>query len=157
MIDNINKLLIFCIGNYIIYILSGWDTRICFDHDQLKLEISAKSSLTTWELLRYVFEFYSDSNSIRLQNYVLCTVLGEFLPKKTFYSTFISKVNDIGNYRCQIEKFEKCETLINTNFGSFNRIELQNPLKLCNNVIPWLSDENMNLFIDLCTKSANSM
>jgi len=109
------------------------------------------------ELLRYFFEFYSESNSIRLQKYVLCTVLGENLPKKTFYSTFITKVNAIGNYQCQIKKFKKCETLINTNFGSFNRIELQNPLKLCNNVIPWLSDTNMNLFIDLCTKSAYSM
>lgn len=145
-------------NNYKYFFLSGWDTRICFDYDQLKPIISAnKSSLTTWELLHYVFEFYSDSNSIKLRNNVLCTVLGEFLPKKTFYSTFISKVNDIGNYQCQIEKFEKCESLINTNFGNFNRIELQNPLKLCNNVISWLSDKNMNLFIDLCTKSANSM
>ncbi|CAI6348472.1 unnamed protein product [Macrosiphum euphorbiae] len=135
----------------------GWDTRICFNYDQLKPKKSSKSSLSKLELLRYVFEFYSESNSIRLQKYVLCTVLGEILPKKTFYSTFISKVNAMGNYQCQIEKFEKCETLINTNFGSFNRIELQNPLKLCNNVIPWLSDTNMNLFIDLCTKSANSM
>ncbi|XP_022182352.1 terminal uridylyltransferase Tailor-like isoform X1 [Myzus persicae] len=135
----------------------GWDTRICFNHDQLKPKMSTKSSLSTWELLRYFFEFYSDSNSIKLQYYVLCPVLGELLPKKTFYSTFITKVNDTGNYRCQIEKFEKSENLINSNFGSFNRIELQNPLKLCNNVIPWLSDKNMSLFIDLCTKSANSM
>jgi len=140
-----------------IFFLSGWDTRICFNYDQLKPKISTKSNLSTWELLRNFFEFYSDSNSIRLQNYVLCPVLGELIPKATFYSTFITKVNDMGNYRCQIEKFEKCETLINANFGSFNRIELQNPLKLCNNVIHWLSDKNMNLFIDLCTKSANSM
>jgi len=137
--------------------LSGWDTRICFNYDQLKPKYSSKSSLSKLDLLRYVFEFYSESNSIKLQNYVLCTVLGELLPKKTFYSTFITKVNAIGNYKCQIEKFEKCETLININFGNFNRIELQNPLKLCNSVIPWLSDTNMNLFIDLCTKSANSI
>lgn len=115
----------------------------------------SKTNLSKWELLRNVFKFYSDS--VTLQNYVLCTVLGELLPKKTFYSTFINKINATGNYQCQIEKFEKCETLINTNFGSFNRIELQNPLKLCNSVIPWLRDKNMSLFIDLCTKAGNSM
>ncbi|XP_027838061.2 terminal uridylyltransferase Tailor-like isoform X2 [Aphis gossypii] len=133
----------------------GWDTRICFNNDQLKSKLFSKTNLSKWELLRYVFKFYSDS--ITLQNYVLCTVLGELLPKKTFYSTFINKVYAMGNYECQIEKFEKCETLINTNFGSFNRIELQNPLKLCNSVIPWLRDKNMSLFIDLCTKAGNSM
>ncbi|XP_022182353.1 terminal uridylyltransferase Tailor-like isoform X2 [Myzus persicae] len=111
-----------------------------------------------WKLHhKHAPNYTEDSNSIKLQYYVLCPVLGELLPKKTFYSTFITKVNDTGNYRCQIEKFEKSENLINSNFGSFNRIELQNPLKLCNNVIPWLSDKNMSLFIDLCTKSANSM
>ncbi|XP_060835055.1 terminal uridylyltransferase Tailor-like isoform X1 [Rhopalosiphum padi] len=139
------------VPNYI----EGWDTRICFNNDQLKSKMFSKSNLSKWKLLRNVFKFYSDS--IKLQNYVLCTVLGELLSKKTFHSTFITKVNAMGNYQCQIEKFEKSETLINTNFGSFNRIELQNPLKLCNNVIPWLSDKNMNLFIDLCTKSGNSM
>lgn len=151
MINNDNYLFVFCL----LLFLSGWDTRICFNNGQFKSKMSSKSCLSRWELLHSVFEFYSDSNI--LQNYVLCTVLGELLPKKTFYLTFVTKVNAIGKYRYQIEKFEKCETLINTNFGSFNRIELQNPLKLCNNVIPWLSDKNMNLFIDLCTKSANSM
>ncbi|XP_025197002.1 terminal uridylyltransferase Tailor-like isoform X3 [Melanaphis sacchari] len=139
------------VPNYI----EGWDTRICFNNDQLKLKMCSKSNLSKWELLRNFFQFYSDS--ITLRNYVLCTVFGELLPKKTFYSTFITKVHATGNYQCQTEKFEKSETLINTNFGSFNRIELQNPLKLCNNVIPWLSDKNMNLFIDLCTKSCNAM
>jgi len=142
---------------YIIFLSAGWDTRICFNNDQFKSKTSSKSSISKWELLRYVFEFYSDLNSMNLRNNVLCTVFGELLPKKTFYSTFLTKVNAIGEFQCQIEKFEKCKTLINTNFGSFNRIELQNPLKLCNNVTPKLNDKNMNLFIDLCTKSANSM
>lgn len=114
-----------------------------------------KSSHTKWELLRSVFEFYSDSN--KLQNHVLCTVFGELLPKRTFYSSFITKANTIDNYHIQIKKFKNCETLINNNFGNFNRIELQNPLKLCNNVTPCLNDKNMKLFIDLCTKSANSI
>lgn len=118
--------------------------------------ITSNSSHTKWELLHYFFEFYSDSNS--LQNFVLCTIFGELIPKKTFYSTFITKANVRNNsHSFEIEQFKKCEILINTNFGVFNRIELQNPLKLCNNVIPWLHDSNMKLFIDLCTKSANSM
>jgi len=119
--------------------------------------IPTKLNHTKWELLRYVFEFYSDSNSNVLQNYVLCTVFGEILPKKNFYPTFISKSKAIDNYRFQIETFKKYKTLVNNNFGNFNRIELQNPLKLCNNVISWLSDKNMKLFINLCTKSANSI
>lgn len=120
------------------------------------MSTTPKSSHTKWELLRCVFEFYSDLNT--LQNHVLCTLFGELLPKKSFYSTFITKAKTIdNNYQFQIMKFEKCETLINNNFGSFSRIELQNPLKLCNNVIPWLSDKNMELFIDLCSKSANSI
>lgn len=115
----------------------------------------SSSNHTKWDLLRLVFKFYSNSNV--LQNYVLCTIFGELLPKKTFYSAFIDKANTVENYGYQIQKFKKCKTLINNNFGRFNRIELQNPLKLCNNVIPWLSDKNMELFIDMCTKSANSM
>lgn len=112
---------------------------------------SLSSNHTKWDLLRYFFKFYSDSNI--LQNYVLCTVFGKLLPKKTFYSNFIDKANTIENYNNQIQKFKECKTLINNNFGRFDRIELQNPLKLCNNVIPWLSDKNMKLFIDICTKS----
>lgn len=131
-------------------VFSGWDTRICFSNNQY-ISTTPESNHTKWELLRYVFEFYSDLNT--LQNYVLCTLFGELLPKKAFYSTFITKANTIENYQFQVKKFEKCKSLINNNFGSFNRIELQNPLKLCNNVIPSLSDKNMKLFIDLCTKS----
>lgn len=118
--------------------------------------ISTESTYTKWDLLRRVFEFYSNSNKHTLQNCVLSTVFGEIFPKKTFYSAFIAKANTLGNnYHPQIEKFERCKTLINVNFGNFYRIELQNPLKLCNNVIPWLNDKNMKLFMDLCTKSAN--
>lgn len=137
------------------YYFSGWDTRICFGNNLFVSTTSPKSNHTNWELLRYVFEFYSDSNTLR--NFVLCTIFGELIPKKTFYSTFMEKADTIDDYRFQIEMFEKHKTLINTNFGSSNRIELQNPLKLCNNVIPWLNDKNMKLFIDLCTKSASSM
>lgn len=87
----------------------------------------------------------------------MCTVFGELFPKKSFYSTFINKAKTIDNYNFQIEKFEANKHLISRNFGSFNRIELQNPLKLCNNVIPWLSDSNMKLFIDMSKRSANSL
>jgi len=121
------------------------------------LIIPSKFNYTKWELLHNVFEFYSDSNLNILNNYVLCTIFGELLPKTTFYSSFISKSKPINNYFFQIKKFKKCKTLINNNFGSFNRIELQNPLKLCNNVTPCLSDKNMKLFIDLCTKFLNSL
>lgn len=117
--------------------------------------MSSTSSYTKWELLRYFFEFYSDSKT--LQSYVLCSIFGELLPKETFYSNFIDKINSIENYSFQIEKFKECETLINNNFGRFDRIELQNPLKLCNNVTLSLNDKHYILFTDLCKKSANSM
>lgn len=135
--------------------VSGWDTRICFSNGQLVSKHLPVSNHTKWELLRCFFEFYSDSKTLR--TYVLCTIFGELLPKKNFYSNFISKANAIEDYGMQITKFKKCENLINKNFGSCDRIELQNPLKLCNNVTPWLHKKNMKLFIDLCKKSANSL
>lgn len=134
--------------------VSGWDTRICFHNDGF-VSNHFKSNCTKWELLRHFFEFYSDFNT--LQNYVLCTVFGELLPKENFYSTFISKVDSLCDYNFQVEKFEKCKTITNRNFGSFDRIELQNPLKLCNNVIPWLNNKNMKIFIELCKKCVNSL
>lgn len=145
---------IFILINICIFIFLGWDTRICFNNNQHEALIFSKSNHTKWELLRLFFKFFSNSDI--LQNCVLSTILGELLQKNTFYSTFIIKANIIDSYRPQIEKFEKCKILISNNFGNFNRIELQNPLKLCNNVIPWLYDKNMKLFIDLCTQSANS-
>lgn len=135
--------------------VSGWDTRICFNNDKLVSKHLPASNHTKWELLRYFFEFYSYSKT--LHTYVLCTIFGELLPKQNFYSTFICKANAIEDYDMQIKKFKNCENLINKNFGSSDRIELQNPLKLCNNVVPWLHDNNMKLFIDLCKKSANSL
>lgn len=140
-------------------IFSGWDVRVCFNNYQLMSSMVSRSSYTKWELLRFVFEFYSDSN--KLQHFVLSPFFGELLPKTTFYSTFITKVSDIktidSNYRFQIDMFKKCKVMVNNNFGNPKRIELQNPLKLCNNVIAWLNNKNMELFMDLCTKSAKTM
>ncbi|VVC35336.1 Hypothetical protein CINCED_3A016879 [Cinara cedri] len=137
--------------------IEDWDTSVCFNNDHLMSNMTSKSkNHTKWELLRFVFEFYSDPN--KLQNYVLCTFFGELLPKKKFYSNFITKFSTIDyNYKFQINTFEKCKVLVNNNFGNPKRIELQNPLKLCNNVTAWLNNKNMELFIDLCIKSAKSM
>lgn len=135
---------------------AGWDVRVCFNNDQLVSNMASKSSHTKWELLRYVFEFYSVSN--KLHNYVLCPFFGELFPKTTFYSTFITKVSTIeNNYGFQIDTFEKCKVLVNNSFGSTNRIEMQNPLKLCNNLTAGLSNKNMESFVDLCTKTAKLM
>ncbi|XP_050434849.1 terminal uridylyltransferase Tailor-like [Adelges cooleyi] len=135
--------------------VEGWDTSICVQEIRVPTLTTVNLHTSKWDLLRSVFEFYSDTTT--LKNYVLCPVLGQLIPKSTFYKDFLTKSSSEKNFRYQREMFGRTKTIVDTNFGCSSRIEIQNPIKLCNNVSHWLLGKDMNNFIDLCVQSAKCM
>ncbi|XP_050548620.1 terminal uridylyltransferase Tailor-like isoform X2 [Daktulosphaira vitifoliae] len=138
------------------YFVEGWDTRIVQEENDASLIFgNYNSDVNNWDLLRSVFEFYSDT--FTLKNFILCPMFGELFNKSTFSSEFIIKSDSVFNFRLQLETFKQNKTISEENLRDYHKIILQNPIKLCNNVTPWLTEKNMDIFIDICTKCMKSM
>lgn len=95
------------------------------------------------------FQYYSDFN--KLKNYVLCTITGKCMEKKSFFENFIKlpEINEI-----QLSMFKTWKPNIFSNFERCNGLTVQDPFELSFNITKKITGDNLSHFCELCDQTS---
>ena len=125
-------------------LLTGWNCSFPESNNIIWL---SGCQLTSVELLRKFFEFYSDSSLI---DYVLCTLTGSKVEKKCF-------VEDHNDLPDEFETFKRGvtedEQVFKERIGDFQNFCIQAPFDLFENTTKILSATKFTRFVELCKQT----